>query len=809
MEVGKKGTVSFLLFTIISVFILSVTAFSATISVNTSNDELNNDGDCSLREAIHSANKNIAVSGCNSGSAGLDVIQIGGGIYSLTIPGKNEDLNATGDLDILESVEIRGSGAIIQDGVSQQGVMGDGIRLIHVDPTGADGIDLSMNGVTLQNADLGCNGFNCENGAAVIHFDGNGDLVFENGDVLNNTVSCTGLNCGSSETSSSTFISANPNMTNWLDYDTDQAPFGSEWIFLFGGALTMRNVRIEDNLGTCASTSCFAGGGIVADEGTGTRGLLWENVQFVGNRLNCKVPDGSFCETAEFLTFEGEPGSDAIIRDSILSDNIMECYGTDCDTDEFLELDNGKHDNILFERVEIRNNTLFCRGDDCDSDELFPTEFELSLTLIDVVIEGNTLKCEGLDCDADELTEMSGENSSTTIYRNVRVLNNISTCTGIACNSDEIADDSHGVLLWENTEWINNETSCFGVWCHPTDIWDNSHNGAQDSIIRDSVFINNRIICDGQDCTSNSDIFDVSASPANLIYENVVIIDNLSSCRNNTNCSTSNELFDTGDNLVIRNSTIANNHLDFADNIINGDTDLIIEKSAIVGNTGGPGLIVVDEPGSTLINNWWGCNEGPNMPGCDTANVAANFDPWLIMTLEIEPNPARIGDLNNNVGSLADPGALASVHFFTNSNGETIPNTIQRPVSFVVTEPASISRAFAPLIAFTLPKPPTLPPIAPIYFAMLSLLLVTALSIRYWEELMKFGRRRVATAALLLVFAAATMTGCGLALPLNQATSISFGGIAQVTITSHIPGQVTLTATADNEIVVEEIFFIP
>ena len=43
-------------------------AQAATINVNTADDELNTDGDCSLREAIRSANLDTAVDACNAGA---------------------------------------------------------------------------------------------------------------------------------------------------------------------------------------------------------------------------------------------------------------------------------------------------------------------------------------------------------------------------------------------------------------------------------------------------------------------------------------------------------------------------------------------------------------------------------------------------------------------------------------------------------------------------------------------------------------------------------------------------------------------
>ena len=46
-----------------------------TINVTTQTDELNNDGDCSLREAIRAANLNAAVDACPAG-IGFDTVAL-------------------------------------------------------------------------------------------------------------------------------------------------------------------------------------------------------------------------------------------------------------------------------------------------------------------------------------------------------------------------------------------------------------------------------------------------------------------------------------------------------------------------------------------------------------------------------------------------------------------------------------------------------------------------------------------------------------------------------------------------------------
>ena len=87
------------------------------VTVNTTEDELNSDGDCSLREAIQAANNGIAVDACPAGS-GDDSVLLPSGTYTLTLAGGREDGNMTGDLDILGSLAIvpTGAGPWIIDG---------------------------------------------------------------------------------------------------------------------------------------------------------------------------------------------------------------------------------------------------------------------------------------------------------------------------------------------------------------------------------------------------------------------------------------------------------------------------------------------------------------------------------------------------------------------------------------------------------------------------------------------------------------------------------------------------------------------
>lgn len=88
---------------------------AAVITVNTTLDDDGKDlNHCSLREAVISANENIAFGGCPAGSAGTDQIYLPASAqkYVLTIPNivPNENLSRTGDLDITSSMTITGAG---------------------------------------------------------------------------------------------------------------------------------------------------------------------------------------------------------------------------------------------------------------------------------------------------------------------------------------------------------------------------------------------------------------------------------------------------------------------------------------------------------------------------------------------------------------------------------------------------------------------------------------------------------------------------------------------------------------------------
>lgn len=128
-----------------------VSAHAATIAVTTTTDELANPGPgtgCSLREAIQSVNGAANYGGCtNTGAAygTSDTINVPTGTYTTTIVGTDENSNATGDYDILNSVSIVGAGSSTTTMDGNGGVINDRV----FDVIGA--ITVSFSGVTITN----------------------------------------------------------------------------------------------------------------------------------------------------------------------------------------------------------------------------------------------------------------------------------------------------------------------------------------------------------------------------------------------------------------------------------------------------------------------------------------------------------------------------------------------------------------------------------------------------------------------------------------------------------------------------------
>ncbi len=127
-------------------------AWAATITVNTTTDEYNSDGDCSLREAVIAANTDTAVDACAAGS-GHDTIALGAGNFTLSIAG-NEDLAVQGDLDLKTDITLTGAGpnsTVITAAAND--------RVFEIGPSGGENPTITMSRLAITGGNPGGGGW--------------------------------------------------------------------------------------------------------------------------------------------------------------------------------------------------------------------------------------------------------------------------------------------------------------------------------------------------------------------------------------------------------------------------------------------------------------------------------------------------------------------------------------------------------------------------------------------------------------------------------------------------------------------------
>lgn len=265
---------------------------AVTIPVSTTVDELNSDGDCSLREAIEAANTDTAVDACPPGSAG-DTVTLPGGTYTLTIPGQHTG-NATGDLNVLQETHLVGAGS------ASTIIDGGGIdRVLHFN---WPAISSSISGVTITNGRIEDHGGGLFIGS---------DLMTINDSVITGNVASgmdhsIGCGCASSGGgvfvySSSTPFNASTTFNN-TTVSNNQSPSGGG-IGIGAGSVTFNNGSLSEN------TSDGSGGGIFQDWRSGepiivTSSLVTGNVAHGGGGGlscgNCQVTGSEVSNNTAF-----------------------------------------------------------------------------------------------------------------------------------------------------------------------------------------------------------------------------------------------------------------------------------------------------------------------------------------------------------------------------------------------------------------------------------------------------------------------------------------------------------------------------
>ena len=313
------------------------------ITVNEPLDELNTDGDCSLREAVRAANTDLVVDGCESGSAlisELDIITLPAGTFTLMIAG-DDAAAAMGDLDITGFTKIQGvAGQTFIEAGTVGGPSSNGIdrvfEIFGANPVtfqhltirngkvtgGADGGGIlreSSGVVWLANVVLSGNNAGDEGGGLWV----NGEVKLDNSTVVDNLAGGNGGGlavAGLDLISDSSTISGNvgesgggiyaakANLTNTTISGNDARVNG-------GGALlsnaTLTNVTITGNQADSDSAGGGTGGGVFA-EPVGTK--AFRNVILANNLAGATPQDcsgtigagqGNLLETTTGCTLTG------------------------------------------------------------------------------------------------------------------------------------------------------------------------------------------------------------------------------------------------------------------------------------------------------------------------------------------------------------------------------------------------------------------------------------------------------------------------------------------------------------------------
>ncbi|MCB0317914.1 MAG: hypothetical protein KDD56_04100 [Bdellovibrionales bacterium] len=179
---------------IFTLFFVINPALAATIVVDTNDDFVVNDGNCSIREAFASANQDLAYDNCTAGN-GADIIELPGGVINLSDcvegavlendtmnPGLPYDDTFCGDLNLSDETIVNGNGTILNGS--------EGTRVLSIDRgilifigLASEGeeclseVDVTLNNFTIQNG-MSCDGAGIYNDLA--------NLTLNDMNVLNN-----------------------------------------------------------------------------------------------------------------------------------------------------------------------------------------------------------------------------------------------------------------------------------------------------------------------------------------------------------------------------------------------------------------------------------------------------------------------------------------------------------------------------------------------------------------------------------------------------------------------------------------------
>ena len=213
-------------------------ALAATITVNTTADTGGDDGECSLREAVISANTDTA-SGAMAGEC-----DAGSGADTIVLENKTYTLGVGGTLSVVETLILEGNGATI-DGAGINRVMS------------VAGATLTVRNVTITG---GAASTGDGNGGGIRLTGGGADLIVEDSRIVDNTATGEGGGVGTAQ-------AGGPGMDITISGSTiagNTAGFGGTIgrggaVFALGGTLTIDTSTLSDNVSDGNGGAIFTG----------------------------------------------------------------------------------------------------------------------------------------------------------------------------------------------------------------------------------------------------------------------------------------------------------------------------------------------------------------------------------------------------------------------------------------------------------------------------------------------------------------------------------------------------------------------
>ncbi len=220
MWISKPKTIILCLF---SLLLLSSAAWSATIVVDRANDSGN--GFCTLRQAVLSANFNLALAGCTAGDDNIvdDVVIDVAGPIILT----------QGEIPVFGAISIY----TINDQLVRIQAAPDS-RIFSVNSTDANDNDFSINNLSLTDGNVGT-----ENGGAILLEDA-GEVTIKNSWFINNSAENGGAIYGNSSLLDELTLTSNQFIENGAN-TSGGALYGQN--IVYGGPLDINRNNFKDN----------------------------------------------------------------------------------------------------------------------------------------------------------------------------------------------------------------------------------------------------------------------------------------------------------------------------------------------------------------------------------------------------------------------------------------------------------------------------------------------------------------------------------------------------------------------------------